>query len=84
MLHSTWQESRCVEAIDHGRWSPSQQSEMLEAPVEPTGGLRPPSPPAELPPFVFRQKRGKLEWRKISGVDLDRVEREVRRRTPAA
>ena len=33
--------------------------------------------PARVPAFAFQPRRGKLDWRALSKIDLDRVEREV-------
>ena len=41
-------------------------------------GAAPPSVAAA--PFSFQKRRGKLEWRKMAKIDLDRVSREVTRR----
>ena len=41
----------------------------------PTGGA-PPVPAAA--PFTFQKPHGKLDWREMSKIDLERVNREVR------
>lgn len=37
----------------------------------------PPGDGAPLPAFRFQPRRGKLDWRSVSSLDLDRVMREV-------
>eukprot|EP00966_Prymnesium_polylepis_P222961 5157443-Prymnesium_polylepis.2 len=41
--------------------------------AHPTGA----SPPREPPPFHFRPRRGKLDWRQLMRLDLDRIESDV-------
>ena len=51
----------------------SPMTEMVDA--WPTGGA-PPVPAAA--PFTFQKPHGKLDWREMSKIDLERVNREVR------
>ena len=41
-----------------------------------SGPMHPAIPAAA--PFSFQKRRGKLDWRKMAKIDLDRVSREVR------